>query len=72
LWGSGTGIGCCVRDGNVGLMGWITYLVGVLLSCCASVVMWWLLESGNGEEKRAYLYSSSRKAFQSETIGDVL
>lgn len=54
------------------LMSWITYLVGVLITCCASVVMWWLLESGNGEEKRAYLYSSSRKAFQSETVVDVL
>lgn len=34
--------------------------------------MWWLLESGNGEEKRAYLYTASRKAFQPETIEDVL
>lgn len=53
------------------LLGWIvlrTHPVGVVLSCCANVIVLWFLESGVGEKKRPYLYTTPPKAFQSETV----
>lgn len=47
-------------------------MVSELIFCCVSVVVFWIVESGNGEEMRAYLYTPSRKAFQSKTVEDVL
>lgn len=71
---------CCGRricDDRVGsylfsLLNFLTYLVGVLFSCCANVIVKWFLENGNGGKKRPYLYTSPPKTFRSETIANVL